>query len=215
MGWYTSKTASKPVDQATYKVTANVTLYARWAVKDKTITLDPNGGKFAGAEDKPMVSGVYAADYGTHVAHGALPEPDVAKANSSFVGWYTAKTGGTKIADNTRITFTGMSQTLYARWTTTAKTVKFNANSGSLQDADKSRVVAYGQPYGSVYDIKTNPPTANKDMPEPTPLRHDPELQFVGWYTAKTGGTQVTNQDLIDFTGASKTLYARWVAVPH
>ena len=36
-----------------------------------------------------------------------------------FAGWYTAKSGGTKITDTRKVSLTG-NQTLYAHWTTSA-----------------------------------------------------------------------------------------------
>ena len=133
-----------------------------------------------------------------------LPEPDVNKASSSFLGWFTKKSGGIRVVDGSSVvTFLGKSQTLYARWTTTNKTVNFNTNGGSfINSADKSRVV----PWGNAYSINSPLPTVNAPI-------HEPALYFTGWYTARTGGIQVDETTILTFISSSQTLYARWTTV--
>ena len=200
-GWFASKSASKPINP-TSVVKASKTLYARWAIEEKTVKLNANGGKFINdAGNKVSTLSVkdllYLDDYD-------LPEPDVDKAKNSFVGWFTKKAGGKQITDETIITFTGKSQTLYAHWTTTDKTVKFNLNGGTYEDEDTGKTIKttfsqkfiWGEEYG--------------DLPIPTPPNHEPELYFVGWFTKKIGGTEVIEETELTFTAKSKTLYARW-----
>lgn len=70
-------------------------------------------------------------------------------------------------------------------------TVTFNANGGSVSLASKT--VTYGDTYGEL----------------PTPTRTG--YTFAGWYTAATGGTQVTASTTVSLT-ANQTLYAHWTA---
>ena len=60
---------------------------------------------------------VYGSEY------GELSTPT--KTGYTFVGWYTEENGGTQITSNSKVTASG-NQTLYARWSNNAYTVKYN-----------------------------------------------------------------------------------------
>ena len=102
----------------------------------------------------------------------------------TFNGWYTAKTGGTKVSASTK--FTG-NATVYARWTVNKYRVAFSANGGSVSPTH--RMVEYCTTYG--------------ELPTPTWSGHT----FNGWFTAKTGGSQVSASTKC--TG-NATIYAHW-----
>ena len=144
------------------------------------ITFDANSGSVS-----PTSKDVtYGLTYGT------LPTPT--RNGYSFNGWYTAKTGGTKITDSTKVTLGG-NQTLYAQWTAKEFTIKYDANGGSVSptSAKVKMDAAYPSP--------------------PVPQRTG--YTFNGWFTAKTGGTKITSST--KFTAATdQTLYAQWTAVP-
>ena len=71
-----------------------------------TVTFDPNGGTLADADKtKSLMTGD---------TYGTLPVPNY--KGYDFDGWYTEKTGGTKIESDTTVTVAG-TQTLYAHWT--------------------------------------------------------------------------------------------------
>ena len=125
-----------------------------------------------------------------NAAYGELPTPT--RAEHAFAGWFTATAGGTQVTAGTIVAITA-NQTLYARWTatTTAYTVTFNGNGGTPATQTRSETV--GQPYV----LPAQPVRAN--------------YAFTGWFTAATGGTQVT--DATTVTAASThTLYAQWAA---
>ena len=75
-------------------------------VRPLTVTFDPNGGTLADADKTKSLT--------TGGTYGALPLPSY--AGYDFTGWYTEKTGGTKIEESTTVTVFG-TQTLYAHWT--------------------------------------------------------------------------------------------------
>ena len=79
---------------------------------------------------------------------------------------------------------------LYAQWTARKYTVYFNANGGSVKT--RSKTVTYGGKYGSL----------------PSGSRKGYRLS--GWWTAKSGGSQVTANTVYRRAG-NRTLYARWV----
>lgn len=68
-------------------------------------------------------------------------------------------------------------------------TVTFDPNGGSVSTTSKT--VNYGSTYGT--------------LPTPTLSRYN----FLGWYTAATGGTRVTSGTTVTIT-ANQTLYAHW-----
>ena len=112
-GWYTGRTAGSKVTSTT-KVPASAstqTLYARWSKpKAYLITLDPNGGSVYPGFISVVNGGRYRS----------LPTPVI--AGKHFAGWYTAKTGGSKVSASSKVSLTG-NRTLYAHWTTSPVSV--------------------------------------------------------------------------------------------
>ena len=83
--------------------TTDTTVKAVYTAKKYTVTYNANGGTVSGTSK----SVTYNAKYGT------LPTPQ--RAGYSFLGWYTAKTGGSKITETTIVKITS-NQTIYAQW---------------------------------------------------------------------------------------------------
>lgn len=73
------------------------------SVNDYEVTFDPRGGEVDSTSQVVTKGNPY----------GTLPTPT--RTGYTFDGWYTAKTGGTKVSDSTVITATS-DYTLYARW---------------------------------------------------------------------------------------------------
>lgn len=73
-----------------------------------TVNLDANGGKVSSASKQVTLGGQY----------GALPTPT--KSGYTFIGWYTEKTGGTKVGRYDALV-SNATHTLYARWSETHK----------------------------------------------------------------------------------------------
>jgi len=124
---------------------------------------------------------------GSGSAIGALPK--TTRKGHSFVGWYTAKKGGTKISAKTTV---ANNTTFHARWKKKNYTVKFNVNKGRrLSASNASKKVTYRTKYGKL----------------PTPRRAG--YKFAGWYTKKTGGSRITAKTTATMT-RNVTVYARW-----
>ena len=177
-GWFTAATGGDKVT-ADDAATTERTLYAQWTPKKYTITFDPNGGTCTPAS----IEVEYDAAYGKL---SPLPVPE--RSGYGFDGWYTAKTGGTRITDETVVSITA-AQTLYAHWDANKYTVTFDANGGMTSES--SRAVTYGSKYGTL-------PTATRVG-----------YRFDGWFTEKTGGTKITNSTVVS-TASAHTLYAQW-----
>lgn len=187
VGWFASGNIQI---QANDKVSllGDVTLYAHWkpaaGSNIYTVTLD----RVAGAI--PTKADTRTVEYGK--PYGDLPE--LKRDNYTFNGWYTAKTGGKKVTAET-IVSTKKDHTLYARWAKNASlAVTLNPNGGNFDDDTKTKTVTVmkGASYGDL---------AN-------PVRKG--YTFAGWYTAKTGGKQITSDTTVTASG-KQTLYARWV----
>ena len=136
-GWYLDANFTTAVDFANFKVTEDITLYAKWTVNTYTVTFNSNGG-----------SDVASATV-NHNNAVTLPTAPT-KEGHTFVGWYTdeactAQYTNGKITGNT---------TLYAKWTKDAVVfvVTFNTNGGS-------DVAAINVIEGEVATLPTTNPT--------------------------------------------------------
>ena len=114
----------------------------------------------------------------------SLPTPT--RGGHTFLGWYTQKDGGEKVTNNTVFT---KNSTIYAHWQKQAAqeyTVTFDANGGSVTPSSATT-------------------TDGKLTNLPTPTRGG--YDFLGWYTEKDGGDEVTTDTV--FT-KDTTIYAHW-----
>ena len=116
--------------------------------------------------------------------YGSLPT--ATRTGYAFQGWYTARDGGTKVSPST--TMGAANTTLYAHWSVNAYTLAFDGNGGKASES--SRKVQYGNQYGTL-------PTATRTG-----------YAFQGWYTARSGGSQVSSSTTME--AANTTVYAHW-----
>ena len=141
--------------------------------------------KYAAVVEFDANGGVCECSF-SHVKFGecvsTLPTPT--RTGHAFDGWYTAASGGTKISASTTVS---TNTTYYAHWTVNQYTITFNANGGT---GGTSKKIDYGSALGTL----------------PTPVRDD--YDFGGWFTAASGGTQISASTNV--TG-DKTYYAHWV----
>lgn len=117
----------------------------------------------------------------------ALMQPtDPTREGYTFAGWY-ADEGCTKAFDF-GAGMPGADTTVYAKWDANTYTITFVTSTGTAPEAME---IKYGDAYGEL------------------PVLTDAALRFMGWFTAASGGTQVTADTT--FTGlADQTLYAHW-----
>ena len=180
LGWSLSSTATS----ASYQPDGSITLTASdilYAVwKANTYTVSYNANGGSGAPSNQTKT------YGVTLT---LSNTKPTRTGYTFSAWNTAQNGsGTSYAPGGSYT-ANAAVTLYAQWTVNTYVVTFDAQGGSVTPASKS--VTYGQPYGSL----------------PVPVRAG--YRFDGWFTAATGGTQVTAETVVTVTSA-QTLYAHW-----
>ncbi len=176
-GWYTSSSGgSKVISTTKVTITTNQTLYAHWAGNTIAIKFDNNGGS-GNVPTKSCIVGN---------AYGSLPAGPTPPVGYVFDGWYTAKSGGTKVTETSVVV--PSTTTLYAHYRAKTFTIMFNSNGGSTV---ANKTVTYGSTYGTL----------------PVPTRQ--YFTFQGWFTATSGGTKVTDTTKVSIT-ANQTLYAQW-----
>lgn len=181
-GWFTAASGGTQISTTT-TVTGNVTYYAHWTATERsyTATFNGNGG------ETPSPSTI-TKKY--NVALGTLPT--CSRTGYTFLGWYTASSGGTKISTTTVVT---KDITYYAQWSINSYTLTFNPNGGTVTPTSKN--LEYNSAYGTL----------------PTPTRASDAqytYTFTGWYTAATGGTQVTAATKM--AAKDTTVYAHWTS---
>ena len=179
-GWFTAQTGGTQITANTI-INSNVTFWARWTpiVQNVNLSFNANGGTPATQNLTRQVGAPI----------GSLPS-NPTRAGHNFVGWFntSAATGGTQITGNTIVPSGGA--TYWARWSVQPVqnvTVTFNANGGTVNPT--TRIVPIGTTVGAL----------------PTPTRHN--HAFVGWFTAQTGGTQVSANTVVN---GNVTYWARW-----
>lgn len=107
LGWFTESIGGEKVTPVTV-VSCDMTLYAHWAAA-WTVTLNANGGVF----DEGVTNKVTVAKGKTIGAMGENILPMPTKTGYSFAGWYTNKSGGTKITAKTKVS---KNIVYYAHW---------------------------------------------------------------------------------------------------
>ena len=120
--------------------------------------------------------------------------PDASRSKHSFNGWYTEKSGGTKITTDTVFS---ANTTVYAHWTHTGDnnppvnyyTLRFETGGGSA-------IPGVRETYNTYMDLTKYVPT-----------RHG--YTFVGWYSEQSLVNKISD---IYLTG-DRTVYAGWRAV--
>ena len=133
------------------------------------------------------VAGGSVADFPTEFEFGEIiifPTP--IRQNYTFNGWF-------EIGSRNRIESTrniGRDLVIEARWTIQTWSITFNTGIDGL--SVRSTSFEFGSTISGL------------------PVISAPGKTFLGWFTARTGGVQVQNGDLVQPTSSRATLYAQW-----
>ena len=114
----------------------------------------------------------------------AAPSASPVKTGHTFKNWYTEKTGGKLYTTVTAIT---SSQTFYAQFEANKYTVTWDLGTGQSETTE--------QIYGEKIVLPADPERKN--------------AEFLGWFTEKDSGTEVTANTVFKETAAT-TYYAHW-----
>ncbi len=224
LGWHVGKEASSEEVTAPTIVTADMTVYAVWRINSYTVAFDANGGTgsttmtqdYGTALTAPTVTrtGYTFTGWSPEVA-ATVPASDVTYIAQWLVNSYTVTfdanggTGGRTVTQDygtaltaptvtrTGYTFTGWSPavpstvpaadaTYAAQWRINSYTVTFDAQGGAGGGT-----------------VARNHGAALGELPVPT----RDGFSFDGWFTAASGGTEVSSATVI--TGAVM-FYAHW-----
>ncbi len=215
-------------------VTGDITVTASFTLNDYTITFDSAGGTAVASITLPYGSAVTAPADPTRAGYtfagwtpavpATMPLGGAALTAQWTANNYTItfdSNGGTAVAsitlpygsavtapaDPTRAgyTFAGWTPAvpatmplggaaLTAQWTANNYTVTFDANGGSTP-VPTNKQVTFDSAYGTLATTSLTGYT------------------FVGWFTAASGGTQVTAATIVS-TASDHTLYAQWTTLP-
>lgn len=210
-GWTTSKNTGNVIDLSTTIASAASpkTLYAKWTEAEYTVTLDPNGGD-------AITDNQFSIEHTGTYAEANKVTPT--RTGYKFLGWYTARSDGTKIEDDSKYSDLKVT-TLYAQWEAKSGIeLTFDLNTPKdvttpAPTPPAKTTVTYDQPYGKALP-----------SPTPAPLKGDKyEYTFSGWYEEKEDAVKtqsspdveektyapVKSTDLVK-KATPFSLYARW-----
>lgn len=171
---YTNKARVKNLTSTNGKT---VTLYAQWG-KSVTVTYNANSGKVSIKSKKVYSKSTY----------GTLATPT--RKGYAFTGWYTKKSGGSKITSKTKVS-NNSNHTLYAHWTKTKYKITYYLNGGKNNAKNPS----------GYYET-----TATITLKNPTKTGYT----FKGWYSDSKFKKKVTK--IKKGSTGDRKLYAKWVA---
>ena len=167
--------------------------YKLTALRGETVTLD------VATYSIPPTMSIPGSDSSITWDYGGIPEDRVSVVRN--VDWKDLRLTISDLPSGTyTLTFTrtavnkfSVSATLVltVEETRTAHTVTFDPNGGTLAEADKTRSLTTGEPYGT--------------LPVPNYEGYD----FAGWYTEQNGGTKIESDTTVTVFG-TQTLYAHW-----
>ena len=204
------------------------TLYAHWTANKYNLTANANGGSIPSTSGWSGTGSTASKSVTFDSSPGTMPKPT--RTGYTLAGWYTATSGGTKVAnaDGSFISTVGgytnsgkwkrsTTTTLYAQWTANHYTITADANGGTNAAKDGWTLAS---------DSKTSTMSFTYDQAASAmPIASRTGYTLNGWYTATSGGTKVANADgsfiatVSGYTSSGKwvraaatTLYAHWTA---
>ena len=175
----TWKAGSKKVALRVAGTSTKLSFTAKYTdtVKRVRIVFAPNGGRVSSGS-KTVICGK---------TYGTLPTPT--RRGYTFAGWYTAKSGGSRIGSSSVVRIT-RNQTLYARWKLVKYKIQYRLGKGKNS---RSNPVGYT--------------VASRTIVLKNPVRKG--YTFKGWYSDPKFKKKVTK--IAAGSTGSRKLYARWV----
>lgn len=175
----TWKAGSKKVALRVAGTSTKLSFTAKYTdtVKRVRIVFAPNGGRVSSGS-KTVICGK---------TYGTLPTPT--RRGYTFAGWYTAKSGGSRIGSSS-VVRTTRNQTLYARWKLVKYKIQYRLGKGTNSRSNpagytvRSRTIVLKNPVRKGYTFK-------------------------GWYSDSKFKKKVTK--IASGSTGSRKLYARWV----
>lgn len=181
-GWYTAASGGSYLGTTnnSYTPPSNTTIYAQWSGINYTVTFNANGGSVSPSSAT-----------GTNAGGVSLPTPS--RTNYSFLGWYTASSGGSYVGGGGSTYYPTSTTTIYAQWQINTYTVTWNANGGSVSPSSSTV-------------------NAGDSVTAPTPSRSG--YTCTGWWNSTSGGSKIVDVGGSYSPSTSTTLYAQWTVTP-
>jgi len=241
-GWFTAPTGGTRVNHNTAVTpgAGEITLHARWTQLIRHVSFNPQGGTWPAvpnfgetsnslsrsmsqaSTNYSQVMNFNNRDILAGIGTQGPERPAPTRAGFSFMGWFTAPTGGTRVNHNTTVATGSGTIELHARWGPPVRSVLFNPQGGTwpatsgliaetitftrdIRQAATTYAEAMNVNNLDILARITNP-AGSPARPAPTRAGHT----FAGWFTAATGGTRVNHNTAVTPGAGTITLHARW-----
>ncbi|MDR2022092.1 MAG: InlB B-repeat-containing protein [Hungatella sp.] len=172
-------------DKPSTNIQDHTVITAQYTINSYKLTLDGNGGSMDGSLVKEWTV-TYNELFDQILTDG---KNEASQPGYTFDGWYTSKTGGNKYTySGNRMPASDI--TVYAQWKVKQCVIHFDKNLNAVGKNPEDKIVAYGEPVGTL------------------PVINAEGYTFLGWYTEPNNGTKV-----IETTPAplgETTYYAHW-----
>jgi len=177
IGWFTEAAGGTEFDFNT-AIAQNTVIHARWERNEYTVSFNLHGGEDqADFPNQTVLFGDTAYE----------PSTEPTRTGYTFVGWFTAATGGTEFDFDIEI----MEDTvIHAQWRLNEYNVSFNLHGGGDQADFPNQTVLVGD-------------TADEPSTEPTRIGHT----FIGWFTE---AEDVTEFDFDTEIMEDTVIHAQW-----
>lgn len=186
-GWYTASSGGTKIGNggASYSPTSSGTIYAQWIADTYTVNYNANGGSGA-PSNQTKTYGVSLTLSSTKPTKSS----DVSTITTTFKT--DSNTTYSTITSDKTISYS------FKNWNTSSNGSGTSYSSGGSYTANAA-VTLYAQ-----YDSSTSYESFSLDKPTLT------NFEFVGWYSAASGGTLIWNGEGTYQPTSNQTLYAQW-----
>ncbi len=186
-GWYTESTGGVEAPVLTAVPSESVRYYAHWDVAVNNVKLLSNKGTFADGVEK-----TYTGEYGSEVAY-EIPT----REGYIFKGWN--ESGSASSVYFSSIKYQGNDIELKAVWEASTSKIIFDGNGGTIVEGTTDTSANLKEYSGTVDSSNKN------ELPSATRKGYD----FVGWFSAPTGGEKLSSAPSTYPTKDTK-YYAQW-----
>lgn len=234
LGWFTAAEGGNQIDESTiFTDGKDITLYAHWGdegqveardkVKISYYTLNSNTGEYELYVDELVSKDtIYSKMNTPALSTSTRITEDIPAGKTAVFGWYTEPDGGKRVQDYNE-TVKSADHALYYHYNIVSyHYVTFNPGNGTLSkyvessgdDYPQTTTARVSSSSGSTTTTVKQPASNQILVTEDAPYGELPKAywyghEFLGWFTARQGGVQVTAETVYTAT-SDQTLYARW-----
>ena len=189
-GWFDSPSGGTRVTDGSYTPSSpygRITIYAHWI--ENTVTWESNG-----ATQSNTSTGATSYVTGSSIY---IPTAATLKTGYTFDGWFDSPSGGTQVTDTYVPPSPYGPVTFYAHWTPNSNRIAWHDEGADIRGAS-----------GGAENFLSGSPIAT--IPSTAPQKTG--YQFAGWFTAQSGGAQVTDGSYTPTIYDLVEIWAHWTA---